>query len=132
MGDETPEDGVAEIAIGLGKYIVDGGVGLRFSPRHPEHVLQTSTLDLALKQTQTKLCALPTAIDKNIDVTIDDSYNIVSRSVQDFANTGNLRYLVSTYDARDGYLKDYEQGSGRRVVTFANVLRDKVFPLAPL
>ncbi len=130
LGDETPEDGVAEIAIGLGKYIVDGGVGLRFSPRHPDHVLQTSTLDLALKQTQTKLCALPATIDKDIDVTIDDSYNIVSRSVQDFANTGDLRYLVSTYDARDGYLKDYEQGSGRRVVTFANVLRDKVFPLA--
>ncbi len=131
LGDETPEDGVAEIAVGLGKYIVDGGVGLRFSPRHPEHVLQTSTLDLALRQTQTSLCALPTREQKDADVTTDDSYNIVNCSVQDFANTGTLRYLVSTFDARDGYLKDYEQGPGRRVVTFSNVLRDKVFPLAP-
>jgi len=131
LGDETPEDGVAEIAVGLGKYIVDGGVGLRFSPRHPEHVLQTSTLDLALRQTQTTLCALPTREQKDVDVTTDDSYNIVNCSVQDFANTGTLRYLVSTFDACDGYLKDFEQGPGRRVVTFSNVLRDKVFPLAP-
>lgn len=131
LGDETPEDGVAEIAVGLGKYIVDGGVGLRFSPKHPDHVLQTSTLDLALKQTQTKLCALPTQEQNNEDVTVDDSFNIVTRSVQDFANTGALRYLVSTYDARDGYLKDFDQGPGRRVVTFSNVLRDRVFPLAP-
>ena len=47
LGDEVAEDGVAEIAVGLGKYIVDGGVSLRFSPLHPDKVLQTSTIDLA-------------------------------------------------------------------------------------
>ncbi len=131
LGDETPEDGVAEIAVGLGKYIVDGGVGLRFSPRHPDHILQTSTLDLALKQTQTTLCALPTAETSPEHFSTDDSFNIVSRSIQDYAGTDALRYMVSTYDAADGYLKDYDGGRGRRVVTFTNVLRDKVFPLAP-
>lgn len=131
LGDEAPEDGVAEVAIGLGKHIVDGGVSLRFSPRHPEHILQTSTLDLALKQTQTTLCALPTRSDDTRDVSTDDSYNIVTESVQKFAGTGALRYMVSTYDARDGYLRDTWHGPGRKVVTFANVLRDKVFPLAP-
>lgn len=130
LGDETPEDGVAEVAVGLGKYIVDGGVSLRFSPLHPEHVLQTSTLDLALRQTQTYLCALPTD-GENRTVTTDDSFNIVERPIQSFANTGALRYLVSTFDPCDGYLKDYEEGRGRRVVTFNNILRDKVFPLAP-
>ena len=58
LRDEKPEDGVAEIAVGLGKYIVDGGVGLRFSPRHPESVLQTSELELALRDTQTRMYAL--------------------------------------------------------------------------
>ena len=48
LGDETPEEGVAEVAVGLGKYIVDGGRALRFSPKHPTKVLQTSTLELAL------------------------------------------------------------------------------------
>lgn len=130
LGNEQPEDGVAEVAVGLGKYIVDGGVGLRFSPLHPERVLQTSTLDLALKQTQTRLCALPLDASKYGTITTDDSYNIVSRPVQDFANTGALRFIASTYDARDGVIKDYEDGAGRRVVTFNNTLRDKVYPLA--
>ncbi|MDE6085861.1 MAG: phosphoenolpyruvate synthase, partial [Muribaculaceae bacterium] len=58
LGNEKPEDGVTEIAVGLGKYIVDGGLSLRFSPRHPDKVLQTSTLDLALRDTQTRLYAL--------------------------------------------------------------------------
>ena len=126
---EKTEDGVAEIAIGLGKYIVDGGVGLRFSPLHPGHTLQTSTLDLALRDTQTKLYALDTNVT-DMDFKVDDGFNIVTRTVQSFADTGALRYMVSTYDANDGWLREGESGRGRRVVTFANVLRDKVFPLA--
>ncbi len=130
LGEEKTEDGVAEVAVGLGKYIVDGGTGIRFSPLHPNHVLQTSTLDLALKQTQTKLCALPTAPQQGLSMTTDDSFNIVSRPVQDFADTGALRYIASTYNALDNMLNDYESGRGRRVITFNNILRDKVYPLA--
>lgn len=131
LGDERPEDGVAEVAVGLGKYIVDGGVSLRFSPKYPERVLQTSTLDLALSQTQTNFCALPLNESTPLTLTTDDSCNIVTRTVQSMAGTGALQYMVSTYDARDGYLRDSEAGFGRRVVTFANILRDKVYPLAP-
>lgn len=131
LGEETPEDGVAEIAIGLGKHIVDGGVGLRFCPKYPEHVLQTSELDIALRQTQTTLCALPTKEPIPEEFSTDDSFNIVNLPVQKFANTGALKYMVSTFDPRDGYLRDFDGGVGRRVVTFSNVLRDKVFPLAP-
>ena len=131
LGDELPEDGVAEVAIGLGKYIVDGGMALRFSPLHPEHVLQTSTLDLALRQTQTHLCALPVKEDNAQPISTDDSFNIVNRPIQDFANTGALRYTTSTYNALDQMLLDYEGERGRRVVTFNNVLRDRVYPLAP-
>lgn len=131
LGDEQPEDGVAEVAVGLGKHIVDGGLSLRFSPLHPAHVLQTSTLDLALRQTQTTLCALPVDDRPEQKMTTDDSFNIVTRPVQEFANTGVLRYMASVFDPMDGMLKDYEDGRGRRVVTFNNVLRDQVFPLAP-
>ena len=130
LGDERPEDGVAQVAVGLGKYIVDGGKGLRFSPRHPAHVLQTSTLDLALRDTQTRLFALrrsPVAAD---DFAVDDGFNIESLPVQQFAGTGALRYAASTYDATDGALRDYEDGRGRRVITFANMLRDNAYPLA--
>lgn len=134
IGDETPEDGIAEVAIGLGKHIVDGGVGLRFCPKRPQHVLQTSTLDLALRQTQTSLCALPVGPDADTRITTNDAFNIVNCPIQQFAGKGPLRYMVSTYNAADGYLLDFDappDNRGRRVVTFANILRDKVFPLAP-
>lgn len=129
INDERTEDGVAQVAIGLGKYIVDGGVALRFSPRHPDKVLQTSTLDLALRDTQRQFYALP--LD-NIpdDFRVDDGFNIVRRKVQDYAGTDVLRYLVSTFDINDQMLRDSHLGPGRKVVTFANVLRDNMFPLA--
>lgn len=133
LGDEQPEDGVVELAVGLGKYIVDGGRGLRFSPLHPAHALQTSTIDTALRDTQTKLYAIK-AVDGDspdaFSVTLSEDSNLELKNVQDFASTGALRYTVSTFDALDRILKDYEEGRGRRVVTFANILRDKVLPLA--
>lgn len=132
LGSESPEDGVAEVAVGLGKYIVDGGLSLRFSPLHPDHVLQTSTLEQALRNTQTTLYALPaTDATPSADFTVDDGFNIVKRPVQDFAGTGALRYTISTYNAADAMLNDNDCGRGRRVVSFNNVLRDRVFPLAP-
>lgn len=131
IGEETTADGVAEVALGLGKYIVDGGLSLRFSPRHPDKVLQTSTLELALRDTQTELYALGPN-NSSLEMSADDGFNIVRRPVRDFAGTGALRYLVSTYDPQNGILMDYDApGRGRKVVTFANILRDKVFPLAP-
>lgn len=130
INDEEPEDGVCEIAVGLGKYIVDGGVSLRFSPRHADKVLQTSTLDLALRDTQTRMYALDmNKIDQSFSV--DDGFNIVKIKVQDAAKNGGLRYMVSTYDHLDQVIRDSDHGDGRKVVTFANVLQHGVFPLAP-
>lgn len=130
INDEQPEDGVAEIAVGLGKYIVDGGLSLRFSPRHADKVLQTSTLDLALRDTQTRFYALEmNKIEQ--DFNVDDGFNITKKKIQDFSSTGALKYMVSTFDYVDQMLRDYEYGDGRRVVTFANILQHKVYPLAP-
>ncbi|MDE6651079.1 MAG: phosphoenolpyruvate synthase, partial [Paramuribaculum sp.] len=117
IGHEKPEDGVAEIAIGLGKYIVDGGMGLRFSPRHPESVLQTSELNLASRDTQTRMDALD-MMGINKDFKIDDSFNIVKKSIQDIAPSGALKFMVSTFDWRDNVLRDNDFGEGRRVATF--------------
>ena len=129
INDELPEDGVAEIAVGLGKYIVDGGLSLRFSPRHADKVLQTSTLDLALRDTQTRFYALDMrTINKEFNV--DDGFNISKVKIQDFASTGALKYMVSTFDYTDQMLRDNEYGDGRRVVTFANVLQHNVYPLS--
>lgn len=129
INDEQPEDGVAEIAVGLGKYIVDGGLALRFSPRHPDKVLQTSTLDLALRDTQTQFYALDMS-DMTDKFSTNDGDNIKHIRIQDAAKNGSLKYMVSTYDPQDQIIRDSDYGAGRKVVTFANVLSHKVFPLA--
>lgn len=127
-GNERTEDGVAEVAVGLGKYIVDGGVGLRFSPRHPKSALQTSELKLALRDTQTKMYALD--MHSTEEFKVDDGFNILKISVQDVAKTGALRYMVSTFDLQDNLLRDSDFGTGRRVVTFNNILKHNALPLA--
>ena len=129
VGDELPADGVAEVAVGLGKYIVDGGMALRFSPRHPSHVLQTSTIDLALRDTQRYFYALSTNVPQQ-DFSIDEGFDIERLRVDDAAKQGHLKYLVSTYDYQNDRLVDTDEGMGRKVVTFANVLQHGVFPLA--
>ena len=131
INNERSEDGVAEVAIGLGKYIVDGGLALRFSPLHPRNVLQTSTLDLALRDTQRQLYALEIGNPSETDFKVDDSFNLVKKNVQDFAPDPEApRLLVSTFDIQDQMLRDTHRGAGRKVVTFANILRDNAFPLA--
>ena len=102
---------------------------LRFSPAHPHKVLQTSTLDLALRDTQRELYCLDLN-HVNADFRVDDSFNLTRASVQDFRHTDALRHMVSTYDVNDGILRDSAEGKGRKVVTFSNVLRDGAFPLA--
>ena len=130
INEEVAEDGVVEVAAGLGKYIVDGGLSLRFSPKHPDHVLQTSTVDLALRDTQTKLYALSQDTPESMDFKTDDGFNIVKVPVADAFKTGALKYLISTFDFQDRMIRDSAFGNGRRLVTFANVLRQKVYPLA--
>ncbi|MCM1354874.1 MAG: phosphoenolpyruvate synthase [Staphylococcus sp.] len=146
LNDEKPEDGVAEVAVGLGKYIVDGGLALRFSPRHPENVLQTSELSLALRDTQTRMYALDmkgnereitlsgqkltSPLPSLSHLKVDDGYNVAKLRVQDMAEKGALKYMVSTFDFRDNIIRDNDFGEGRRVVTFNNILKHKVYPLA--
>ncbi|MCQ2289368.1 MAG: phosphoenolpyruvate synthase [Muribaculaceae bacterium] len=129
-GKELPEDGVVELAAGLGKYIVDGGQALRFSPARPKHVLQTSTTQLALRDTQRTIYALDTMSARH-DFALDEGFNIPHLNVQDEARAGHLPYIVSTYDGANDYITDSLAPRGRHLVTFANVLKHGVFPLAP-
>ena len=130
VGEEKAEEGVVEVAAGLGKYIVDGGLALRFSPKHPGHVLQTSTIELALRDTQTKLYGLSALPPETDEFSTDEGFNIKKISVADAFKTDSLRYLVSTFDPNDRMIRDTDWGPGRKVVTFANILKQNVFPLA--
>ena len=129
IGDEKAEEGVVDLALGLGKYIVDGGLTLRFSPYHPNKVLQTSELDIALKETQTRFYALDL---KNVgeNFSIDDGFNLLKLSVKEAEKDGSLKYIASTYDPYDQVIRDGIYPGGRKVITFANILQHDVFPLA--
>lgn len=129
IGSETAEDGIANIALGLGKYIVDGGQTLRFSPRHPHSILQMSTMDFALRETQTRFYALDL---KNMaeQFSIDDSFNLLRLSVKDADADGSLKYIVSTYDPYDQIIRDGYYPGGRKILSFVNILQHDVFPLS--
>jgi hypothetical protein len=128
VGNEKAEDGVANIALGLGKYIVEGGVSLRFSPRHPHNILQLSTAEYALKETQTGFYALD--LKNKGQCTTDDGFNLLKLPVKEADADGSLRYLVSTYDAADQIIRDGYYPQGRKILSFANILRHEVFPLS--
>jgi hypothetical protein len=129
IGSEKPEDGIANIALGLGKYIVDGGTTLRFSPAYPHNVLQTSTLDFALRETQTFFNALDLSQMQFVPQ-VDDGFNLLKISVRDAEKDGTLRYLASTFNVEDQTIYDGIYPGGRKIITFANILEHDVFPLA--
>ena len=131
IGDECAEDGIASLALGLGKYIVDGGQTLRVSPYHPNQILQTSELDTALRETQTRFYALDTRHVGN-DFKVDDGFNILNLKVKEAERDNSLNYIASTYDPHDQVIRDGIYDGGRKVITFASVLQHGVFPLPQL
>lgn len=131
IGNETSEEGIADLALGLGKYVVDGGLTLRVCPSHPQHVLQTSTMNLALSQTQTRFYALDM---RNVgdDFKVDDGFNILKLNVTDADADGSLRYISSTFDPYDQIVRDGYYEGGRKIISFCGVLQQNVFPLPEL
>lgn len=129
--DETAKEGVASLALGLGKYIVDGGQTLRVNPYHPRQVLQMSEMDIALRQTQTQFYAL----DKNRvgdDFQVDDGFNIRRLKVKEAERDGSLRFISSTYDPLDQIIRDGYYEGGRKIISMCGVLQYDVFPLPQL
>ena len=131
IGDEKAEEGIASLALGLGKYIVDGGQTLRVSPYHPTQVLQTSEMETALSETQTRFYALDMS-HVGDDFKVDDGFNIKSLRVKQADKDGSLTYIASTYDPVDQIIRDGIYEGGRKVISFCGVLQQGIFPLPEL
>jgi hypothetical protein len=131
IGEETAEEGIASLALGLGKYIVDGGQTLRVSPYHPTQVLQTSEMETALSETQTRFYALDMS-HVGYDFKVDDGFNIKKVRVKQAAEDGALTYIASTYDPTDQIIRDGIYEGGRKIISFCGVLQHGVFPLPEL
>lgn len=128
IGYEKAEDGITKLAFGLGKAVVDGEQVLRFSPKYPDHVLQTSTAELTMRDTQQVMYALNLQPDK-FKTSIDDAVNLEKLSIADCKKFRNLKHVASTWDMQSMRLVDSPFAEGVKFVTFAHILKYKTFPL---
>lgn len=131
IGHEEPEEGIAKVAFGLGKAVVDGDQVLRFSPKYPRHVLQTSTPELTMTETQRSIYALDLQPDK-FKTSVDDAINLASIPVEDCVKFRNIKYVASTYDYENMRIVDSAIPQGPKFVTFAHILKYNTFPLASI
>ena len=131
VNDERADEGIASLALGLGKYIVDGGQTLRVCPYHPAQVMQMSEMETALRETQTRFYALDTS-QMDDDLKVDDGFNIKKMKVKDADHHGTLRYISSTYDPTDQIIRDGYYDGGRKIISMSGVLQQGVFPLPAL
>ncbi|MFH1322041.1 MAG: PEP/pyruvate-binding domain-containing protein [Bacteroidota bacterium] len=128
---EKPEDGVVNIAFGLGKIIVDGGISLRFSPKYPKNILQLSNPEMALRDTQKYFHALDLNPD-SFKPSIDEGINILKLKIKEAENDNSLKHIASTFDFQNNVIRDGINYPGRKIVSFANVLKYNVFPLTQI
>ncbi|MFW5792634.1 MAG: PEP/pyruvate-binding domain-containing protein [Bacteroidota bacterium] len=126
---EKYEDGIANIAFGLGKTVVEGGVTLRFCPKYPQKALQLSNLELALTNSQKEFIAL--YLDSNkFYPSVDESVNLFKGRIKDAENDKALKYVASTFDYEDQIIREGIYENGKKIITFANILKYNSFPLA--
>jgi hypothetical protein len=131
IGAEKTEEGIANIAMGLGKYIMDGGRSLRFSPSYPNNILQTGNVEMALRETQREFNALDLSQTQFIPQ-VDDGFNLLKIDVANAEKDGTLKYIVSTVNLQEQTISDSLYEGGKKIITFANILKHNVFPLADI
>lgn len=124
-------DGIAAVALGLGRTVVDGGKCLSFCPRYPRHILQFSTLDDMLRNSQSDFWALELNHVARHENPIDDLRE-VSFSLNTAEKDGTLHALGSTYSADNQAIYDGLGRQGARIVSFAPILKHGIFPLAQI
>lgn len=131
LAPQQPWDGIVSAALGLGKIIVDGGVTMRFCPKYPNHLLQLFSTEEALQNTQHEFYALD--LQGRVQDTPDTQDVLLKRFQLPVAERdGTLAYVGSTYSPENDTISDGLARSGRRIVTFAPILRNKLFPLPPI
>ena len=131
IAPEKAEDGIAKVAFGLGKYIVDGGVSLRFSPAYPKKILQLSSSKMMLRDTQKQYYALNLK-EESYHVSTDDAVNLVRHKVEDAMGDPSFRHVASVYDYQSDVVRDGLNYEGKKIITFAGILQHDTFPLADI
>jgi hypothetical protein len=126
-----PEEGIATIALGLGKTVMEGEKALRFSPRYPQILPQRTTVDDILENSQRFFFSLKIG-GPYPDLGINEDVNLAKREVDDATDDPPMKMLASTYIPEEHRMRDTTAVPGYRVLTFAQVLKYDLFPLADL
>jgi CheY-like chemotaxis protein len=124
------EDGIAAIALGMGREVVDGGKCLRFSPRYPQHLVQFSSVDDMLANSQSEFWAID--LDHAASQDSHPSFREARFGLNAAEADGTLHLLGSTYSADNHAVYDGVSRPGVRIVSFAPVLKHGIFPLSPI
>jgi len=119
------QDGIVAVGLGMGRIIVDGGACLRFSPKHPRHILQFSSVPEILETTQREFWALPLE-GGNGNGGMREAVFDLKAAEED----GALAAVGSTYSPENDAVYDGLSRPGTRIVTFASILKHESFPLA--
>jgi hypothetical protein len=128
---EKAEDGIVSVALGLGRHIVEGGTSLRFSPPYPQKILQLSSPEMALRETQKTFYALDLDATR-FEPSLNDAVNFLKLGIKDAEPDGSLKWLGSVFDMQNHIIRDGMMAEGVRLVTFANILKYDAFPLADI
>ena len=126
-----PGDGIATIALGLGKTVMEGEKALRFSPRYPQLLPQLSTVSDILENSQRYFYSLKMG-GPYPDLGVSEDANLAKREISDADREPPMKMLASTYLPNEGRIRDSAHAEGHRVLTFAQVLKYDFFPLAAL
>jgi len=129
MPPQKPNDGIVALALGLGKWVVDGGNTVKFSPKYPKHILQFYSPKEALSNSQHRFFALDFSADPETSCEAHDVC-VRSFSLKDAQKDGSLYAVGSTYSPENNTLYDGVSRKGIPVVTFAAVLKHDIFPLS--
>ncbi len=123
-----PEDGIVNMALGLGKTVMEGERNLRFSPQFPEILPQRSTVIDVLENSQRHFYALKMG-EPTCTIGINDAITLLKREITDATDDHPIKLLSSTYDPVEDRIRDAYSSSGYPVITFASMLKYKIFPI---
>ncbi|MBT3635046.1 MAG: hypothetical protein HN729_06455 [Candidatus Marinimicrobia bacterium] len=124
------EEGIAFVALGLGKTVVEGGKALRFSPYYPSILPQFYSIKSTIQNSQNSFFALDT--ERKIETIGGENDNLKQYDLKTAEEDGNLKHIASVVCAQDNVIRDSLSYEGVRIITFASILKWKTFPLAEI
>ncbi len=125
---QDPQDGIVSVALGLGKTVVDGGNTVRFCPKYPTDLIQFYSVNESLNTSQREFFALQLSSNHTFEFSTRDTL-LKQHPIESAESDGTLGYVGSTYSPDNDTISDGISRPGMRVVTFAPLLKYKLFPL---